>query len=489
MTEMPQPPSHPTEPPDRSWGRRLLRSSGAATASQVWRFGVTLATQVILRKILPPGTWGVWMWAVDVVFLLAAQLRDLGLPPLVVRDPRRPYGNFLALEGLWGGILAAGIALGAPFLARLSPADDPATVQTTVLVIQALCVFLLIEGLGRVALTYFEAELLIERALLPEVSRNLCFAVVAIALAWNGLGIWSLVIAHLSASALFTGLLWWRARAKPPRMTLNWVPGEMHRLLASSLPLMLMAFLLLSIEWADLQVLSLRFGEDTVGYYSAALALALMMPRVLELPIRRALYPAFVAVRDDARRFFETYRLATLLLMAVQVPFALFVFLNAETILVLYATPEYAVAAPWLQALCFYPIIQPFARCAEDVILTLHQEWLLIAASVVTLVSLAGFGWWLTADGDPQGMAWAKLLPLGALLITWAMYRVNPRAFRSLASELVVLYLIPLPFFALAWWLGAGDPWLRVGLSVIAGLLTAALYWRKWGRDFLEFFR
>lgn len=481
---MTEPPIDTPPSPAATLGRRLLRSTGAATVSQVWRFGVTLATQIFLRKVLPPEEWGLWNWSVDFLFLLLAQIRDLGLPPLVVRDERRPYGNFLAVEVVWGGLLALGIFFASPLLALLGPGPEPG--PQTVAVLRGLCLFLILEGLARVPLTYFEAELLIERALVPEIARNLCFSGLAIALALQGFGVWSLVIAHVTASGLFAALLWWRAI---PGMKLHWVPGETTKLLRTGLPLMAMAFLLLSIEWADMQVIALRFSEDEVGFYGAVLWLALLMPRVLELPVRRALYPAFVAVRHDARRFFETYRLATLLLMAVQVPYALVLLLNAETLLVLFATPEYAVAAPWLRALCLFPLIQPFARCAEDVILTLHQERLLIVASIVTLISLAGFGWWFTSGGDPMGMAWAKLLPLGVVLITWAMYRINPPGFRTLTRELALLYLIPMPLFALAWWVGAENDWLRLGLSLLAGLVTAGIYWRKWGEDFLRFFR
>lgn len=471
----------PSEPP-ASFGSRLLRSTGAATLSQVWRFGVTLATHVVLRKLLAPEAWGLWHWALDLVFLLLAQVRDLGLPPLVVRDERRPYGNFLAVEAVWGGVLALGIVFAGPLLALVSPDPGPQAVA----VIRALCLFLILEGLGRVPLTYFEAELLIDRALLPEIARNFCFAALSITLALGGFGIWSLVIAHVTASGLFTGLLWWRAL---PGMELHWVPGETTRLLRVGLPLMVMAFLLLSIDWADVQVISLRFSEEVVGFYGAALWFALLIPKVLELPVRRALYPGFVAVRHDARRFFETYRLATLLLMAVQVPYALFVFLNADTVLRLYATAEYTEAASWLRVLCFLPLVQPFARCAEDVILTRHEERLLIAASAVSLISLVGFGWWFTSGGAPIGMAWAKLLPLGVIPITWAMYRIDPPAFRSLTREVVLLYLIPVPLFALAWWAGAENDWVRLGVSALAGLITAAIYWRQWGRDFVGFFR
>ena len=461
---------------------RLLRSSRAATISQVWRFGVTFGTYVVLRRLLPQSDWGIWDWAQGFFFLLLAQVRDLGLPAHVVRDRSRPYGNFLAVELGWGALLALGIAFAGPLVSLAYAAPGPIVVG----VVRALCLFLILEGLAKVPLIYFEAELLIERALLPEVVRNLCFAGLSIALALHGFGVWSLVIAHVCATGVFAGLLWSRAL---PGMSLHWVRGGTWRLVRSSLPLMVMAFLLLALDWLDVQVLSVRFTDSAlIGRYGGVLFLALLMPRVLELPIRRALYPAFVAVRDEAARFFETYRLATILLMAVQVPFALLLFLNARTILTLLWGAEYAQAAPLLRILCFIPLVQPFARCAEDVILARHEERLLIGASLLSLVSLVGLGLWLTGPLGPEGMAWAKLLPLGAVPITWAVYRIDPAAFRRLAGELALLYALPLPLFALAAWASTGHPYLRLGLTLAAGLATGGIYLWRWGRGFLRFF-
>lgn len=467
--------------PAASLGKRLLRSTGAATFSQVWRFAVTLATHAIVRKLVVPEDWGLWHWAEGFLFLLLVQVRDLGLPAHVVRDRSRPYGNFLAVELGWGALLAAVIFFAGPLLALAYADPGP----TTVAVVRALCLFLFLEGLGKVPLIYFEAELLIERALAPEIVRNLVFAALSILLALRGHGVWSLVIAHVTASGVFAALLWLRAM---PDIPLHWVRGGTWRLVRVSLPLMVMALLLLAIDWLDVQVLSLRFSGEVIGTYGLALFFALLMPRVLELPVRRALYPAFVAVRDDARRFFETYRLATILLMAIQVPFALFLFVNAELLLVLYGTAEYAAAAPWLQVLCFIPLVQPFARCAEDVILARHEERLLIAASLLTLGSLVGFGLWFTGFAGPAGMAWAKLLPLGAALVTWAVWRVDPPGFRRLAGELALLYALPLPLFVAAWYVGAENPWFRLALSLAAGVATAGLYAWRWHEAFRRFF-
>jgi PST family polysaccharide transporter len=463
-------------------GGRLLRSSSAATFSQVWRTGVTLVTLMALRRLVEPESWGLWHWAAEFLFILLSQVRDLGLPAHMVRDKDRPYGNFLALEAGWGAGLCLVVCAASPLLVLAS--SEPTA--DAVPLLRALTLFLFFEGLAKVPLTYFEAEIQVDQALFAELMRNVCFAATSISLAIAEYGVWSLLIAHVAAAGVYAALLWWRAWGQMPR---TWIRGATWPLVRSSLPLMLMALVLLAVEWVDYQIVTARFSHAVVGLYGGALSLAMLVPRVLEMPLRRALYPTFVAVKDSATRFFETYRLATVLLLSIQVPFSLLLYCNAETVLVLVWSAPYAEAAGFLRILCWVPLIQPFVRCAEDVLLTRHEERILIAASVINLAMLIVLGVRLTWVLGPIGMAWAKLLPLGSIVTTWAVYRVDPRAFRRLVANLTVVYGVPAVLFVLASLAAGPGTYLRLGLSLVAAAASFLVSAARFGPAFLEFFR
>ncbi len=463
-------------------GGRLLRSSGAATFSQVWRFGVMFLTQAILRRLVTPDDWGFWHWAVDFLFVILGQTRDLGLPAHVVRDPQKPYGAFLAVELGWGAVTAGLIFLAAPLLVRLAPESSLQGVP----LLQALVLFYFFEGLGKVPLTFFEAEIRVDRALRAEIVRNLVYVVISLWMAADGYGVWSLLVAHVASTAVFAAMLWYRAFREMP---LAWVRGGTWKLLRSSLPLMLMATVLLAVDVADFQIMGLRYSDEIVGLYGGAFILATMVMRVLEWPLRRALYPTFVAVRDDPRRFSETYRLATILLMAIHVPVAGLLFTNAATVLRLVWGPEYLAAAGFLQLLCLVPLVQPFARCAEDLLLPRHEEHLLTASAVVNLIALVGFGAWLTGVLGPVGMAWAKLLPLGSIVVTWAVWRVDPRGFRRLCVDLLALYGVAAVLFGAARLATGDDMYVRLGLSVVAAAASFLVYVWRYRKAFQDFFR
>lgn len=463
--------------------KALLSSGSAATFSQVWRMGVVFATHIILRRLVDPGDWGVWHWS-EPIFLLLGQIRDLGMPGHLVRMKNpRPWGNFLFFEGIGGLLAGIGIYFAAPWMAGGLPEADAVEVTA---VIRFLVLFLVFEGLAKVPLTFFEAELMIGRSVMPEVLRNLTYAVVSITLAMQGHGVASFVVAHVLGALVFAVGLWYQAYGL---MELPWQRGVNGELLRRGVPLLVMSIFVLMTGKVDPLVLGVHVSTEAVGRYGMALFLAFLLASAVALPVSRALYPALTRFLDDRPRFFEAYSLATIFLLALEVTFALGLFFNAETILVLFGGEPYRQAAPLLQILCFAPLCQPFSRCAGDVLLNLHQDSLLIAASVLSLLSLVGMGYLLTGHFGPAGMAWVNLLPLGTLLTSWAMYRVDPKAFRHLSWQLLQVYLMPLPLFLGMHWLMPEPSLARLAAFLLTAAVTLGLYAWRFRRPFEAFFR
>ncbi len=461
--------------------KNLLHSASAATFSQVWRMVVVFATHMVLRRLIEPGPWGIWHWS-EPLFLLLGQVRDLGLPGHMVRMEKPPWGNFLRFELLWGLVCAVTIFFAAPWITWIFKESGPEVEA----VVSALALFLFFEGLAKVPLTFFEAELLIGRSVVPEMLRNATYAVVSIGLALGGHGVWSFVVAHIAGALVFAATLW--LAAWKHEIPLRLETGIDLELVRKGLPLALMSVLVLLTGRIDPIVLGLRFSPEEVGQYGLALFLAFLVAIAVALPVSRALYPALKKLEHDPAGSFEAYRLATVLVLLIETLFALFLFTNAETVLVLFGGEPYREAAPLLRILCFAPLCQPFARCAGDVLLIRHQDRLLIHASLLSLGSLVGLGYFLTGILGPEGMAIVNLLPLGTLLTTWAIFRVDPSGFRHLCVDLLWVYLAPLPFF-LAVLSGDLTPAARFGASLAACAAATALYAWRFNRPFLTFFR
>ena len=86
-------------------------------------------------------------------------------------------------------------------------------------------------------------------------------------------------------------------------------------------------------------------------------------------------------------------------------------------------------------------------------------------------------------------MAWANFLPLGGLVMGWAIYRIAPGPFRQLVGDIALLYLTPVVPFALAWWLAGDQLWVRFAVSLVALAAVFGVYIWRFGEAFRRFFR
>jgi O-antigen/teichoic acid export membrane protein len=465
----------------RSTSQGLLRSTGAAAVLQLWRMALVFGTNLVLRRWVDIDSWGLWAWS-EALFLVLASVRDFGMSSHVVRLRPPPFRNFLLQQLVWGCALGALIALAAPLLAAVNADPDPRLVP----MLRALAVYLFLEGLATVPLVYFESELAIERTVVPEMARSILYAGVAIALAWWGAGVWSFVAAQLIAAAAFAALLWWRAWGRIP---LPRLPLRTLDLVRGALPVGGVWLLGLAVMQLDSLVLGWRFSKETVAAYAFAYATAFLPWRILQAPMGRALYPALVAYRDEPAKAAEAYRLATLVLLAIEVPAALFLSFNAELILRLLGGDQWGDAAPFLRLLAFAPIIDPVGRFAGELLIAFHKERLRAVSLVATFTSMFGGALLLIPWLGPMGMAVANFLPFGWLVAAWAVYQVVGRPLWRLVGDATLVYLVPLPLFLAAVWLSGDAPWLRAALCALAGALALLFQWRRLGAGFTTFFR
>ena len=458
-----------------------MRSSGAATLAQFVRVAAILLTHLALRRLIPPADWGLRDWT-EALFLLLATVRDLGMPSHVVRLRPIPLGNLLRVQLGWGGALGLAILAGAPFLATTfrTPRPDVA------LVLQAMVVYLLLEGLASVPLTHFEAGLRIGRSVVPELARTLSYCTGALAFALAGWGVWSFVLAMIGSQALYAALLWWRAR---PTMELRYERGRTLTMLASSIPLGSIWLLAFAVTYADALILGSRFPDAVVGGYMFAYVWAFFASRVLQQPIGRALYPALVQFGDQPAQQFLAYRLATKVLLAIEVPAALFLFLNADLVVQILGGVRYADQADLLRLLAFAPLIDPLGRFGGELLVARNRDRDRILSLVLHLTALVAGGLYLAHRFGPVGMAWANFLALGAPVLIWSLARIDRPGLGRLLVDLVEVYGAPLPLFALAWWASGDEAWLRFALSALAALASLAWFWWRFGGRFLEFFR
>jgi lipopolysaccharide exporter len=461
--------------------RRFLHSTAAAYGSQLARIGIRAAGDLVLARLLLPDDFGLFALAYGVV-IIAALVRDLGLPYQLVRDERRPYGSALVWIAGAGAAISAVLALAAPAFAFLGP-GVPA-------VLRVYAVWVLLDGLAVVPRVYFEAELAVGRLVAPEIARGTAMAAVSIALALAGWGVWSLVAGQLAGAAVFAALLWRRAWGRVP---LDFDFAAVPRLIGRSLYLFFIALAALPVPYFARFILGTTLGPGRgtywVGQYGQARDWGFRLQELVQPALARVLYPALIAYRGERRRFFAAYRIGTVSILALETLAAYFLFFNAEVVLLrILIGRQWAAAVPLLRILCFVPLTDPFSRLGGEVLKAEGEDrgWLAIVA--LNLFSLIGFGVLLTWRLGPPGIAWANYLLLGNLAMAWRVHRICGGEFWRLLRDLLFVYALPLPLFLGVAWACPPATWLRFGASLAAAAAAGAIYALRFHRPFRAFF-
>jgi O-antigen/teichoic acid export membrane protein len=453
--------------------QRVLRSTMASYAIQLARLGISFGAKLALARLILPEGHGVYELALRIV-TLAAALRDLGLPYHLVRDSRRPYGTVLAFVTALGSLITLLLIGVAPVFGRFN-SEVPA-------VLRVFAVWVLLDGLAVVPKAFFERELTIGHLMAPEIWRGVIIAAVSVGLAWLGWGYWSFIAGDLAGAALLAGYSWFKAWGKVPlKVELHLVPDLVRR----SFLLFLIWMALQLVTYIDIYIIGWFRDANTVGLYARTYGVAFLVATIV---YPRAFFPTLVEYLADRFRFVEFFRLSTIQLLGCQVVASYFLFFNAEkTILILFGE-TWLAAAPILRVLSFIPFFDQFTMLGGEMLKAEHRDrsWLWI--ELLNLASLVGFGIWFTQLWGAPGMAAANYLLIGNLVMAWEVARVFGPRFRKLLADLAQLYLIPLPFFALAAWLAPAGSWPRFAASLAAAALAAGLLAARYWQPFRAFF-
>lgn len=469
----------------------LIQSAGAATASTVWRMIVMFGTAMVLKRFILPEEYALWTWA-EPTFALIALVRDLGVPGHMVRDRKRPWGNYFGIQVGWGFVLSVLVAISAPVLALLFEGRN----ADTLLAIHLLCLFLFVQGLGSVPLTYFEATQKIVRTIPAELARNTVFALLAVFLAFHGFGVWSILYAHVAGASVYTGLLWLALRrdTRPGQLEpfeLRYERGATVPLVLASLPLMVLSLFELGVLNLEPLLLASQVPAEALGLAGHALMLLFLISRQMADAAGRAVYPALVRHRNDTETAFEIFRIATVFLLTFMVAAAFGLHLNARlaSLVMALGRSEWGGAAEYLAIAAFVPFLRPLTMFGREFLLVEYRDRLLIGYTLGNLLSLGSLGLWLTGRYGAIGMAWAGYFPLGTLLLAWGLHRLSPSSFWRLIRQIVELYALGALCFAPVFLVSVETPVRRLVVSLVAAavMVAVSLYRHRAGyRAFLS---
>ncbi|HYC61487.1 MAG TPA: lipopolysaccharide biosynthesis protein [Thermoanaerobaculia bacterium] len=342
---------------------------GRLTArAAVWAFVSTAGTKIItlvglalLARILAPREFGLLAFAMT--YIAAAEaIGDLGSGVALVYwpDRRDDASQVTFLINAIGGLFWCGLTLIlAPFVANFfqSPAGTP--------IVRLLAVSFILKFLGNTHDALAQKDLAFRKRLIPDLGLALFKAGVAIVLAYQGFGAYSLAWGHIAGTGARTLLLWiaipWRPKFR--------VPWDLVK------PMLRYGRGIISVNalgvighHADMAIVGRFLGVTALGLYQMASKVPEATIIVVLWVTSKILFPAFAKLQASGASMHRPYILATKYVAAVTMPAATGLAVLATPAILVAFGPAWRPAAPILAALAINAALRGIGTQGGDLL-------------------------------------------------------------------------------------------------------------------------
>jgi PST family polysaccharide transporter len=372
-------------------------------------FIIRLVSTFLLARLLSPADFGLVAMVISVT-AIAEQFSDFGLSTATIqcRDlSHRQVSNLFWINVGAGCLLSLLICALAPGIAKFY--RNPGLVPMT-LAISTTFFWggLTVQHQALLSRQLKQADLAIIR-----LSASFLSLVVAIVLAINHFGVWSLVWREVTRAFFVAAGMWLFCR---------WIPGWPRRnvkiggFLRYGSHITLSQLAIASLSQLDRFVIGRFFGASPLGLYRQAQQLIMAPIDHLNAPVYSVSSPSLSILQPDPERYRRYYQRLALVIALATMPLGLFIAIFAQEITHVLLGPKWIDATIFLQIFGLVAFLKPSLDTSAVVMLTYGLSRRLFMLSVIygflsAAFILAGFCW------GAVGVALSNVVAIGVLML------------------------------------------------------------------------
>lgn len=355
-----------------------------------WRFAercgaqlVTFVVSIVLARILDPKDYGTI--ALVTVFTTILQVFvDSGLGTALIQKKDADdldfssvfYFNFIVCM-----VLYAGMFMAAPYIAVFYK-------DTTLTpVIRVISLTIVISGVKGIQQAYVSKNMLFKRFFFSTIGGTIFSAVLGIAMAYMGFGVWALVVQQLSNTAIDTLILWLTVRWRPKKMfsfeRLKGLFSFGWKLLVSSL---------LDTAYNNLRnlIIGKLYSSSDLAFYNQGDKFPKVIVTNINTSIDSVLLPTMSVEQDNPERIKQMTRRAIKTSTYVMAPLMMGLAFCAEPVVRLILTDKWIPCIPFLRIFCITYMFWPVHTANLNAINAMgRSDWFLKLEIIKKIMGLA----------------------------------------------------------------------------------------------------
>jgi O-antigen/teichoic acid export membrane protein len=374
-----------------SLSRKVVIGSSWAAMSNLARQLLSLGCVAILARLLGPSAYGLMGLAALILAFLAG-FRDLGTATAIVQRPQVSGRLLSSLFWLNGGL---GLLLSVAGYLAADPTADFFKEPKLALILRVVSFSFFVSAIGAVPNSVLARNMAFNKIAIVDFTASLAGYAVAIACAWRGLGVWSLVAANMVTAAWTTTLSFIYCRWLP---TVEFDLSEVRSVARFSLNLTGFGVVNYFARNADNVVVGRYLGSQSLGYYQMAYNLFLLPLQNVTSVLAQVLNPAFSKIQTENERFKTAYVRACLFIALVTFPLTIGLAVVADPFVRAVLGSKWIPVIPLLQVLAPVGLFQSIQGTTGQIFVAKGRtdwmfRWGLYSSAVFVTAFLIGVRW------------------------------------------------------------------------------------------------
>lgn len=432
--------------------------------------GASTIFMLFLARMLAPEAFGLVAMAA-VVFELANAFINSGLGAALIRSKEVSgadlntvfYTNLVLSFAAYGAIFA-----GAPYIAAFySQPELTALVQVMGLVV-------IINATKIVQSAVLSRAMNFKTQMKANTLATVVSGILAVIAAYQGLGVWSLVVQMLSQVAVSAAILWMGGNWWP---TWQFSTESFTRLFAFGRNLLAEGLLQVAFQNSYILVIGRFFSAELTGLYFIAKKISNLISQQLTQAVQQATFPALSTLQDNNSALLYKYRQIMQLMMFLIAPIMALLAALAPVFFELIFDENWSAAVPYLQLLCVVGAIYPLHALNMNLLnvvgrsdLVLKVGFIKKAVNLALLFSAIPFG--------VLGIVISQVIATFIALIpnTYFSARLLGYSLSDQVKDVVKPLMAAVIAAAVAWWATHAEISLPFVLILLGGVLGLLVY-------------
>ena len=362
---------------------KTVKGVGWSAIENVTRVGVTFVVSIILARLLSPEEYGL-IGILTIVIAIFNAIVDSGFTNALIRKQD-------ATDTDYSTVFYTNLALSVVLAAVLFFCAKPISVfferPQLVLLTQVMSSVVVINALSLVQRVRTTKAIDFKTQTKVAIISSIGSAVIGIAMAYMGYGVWALVGQQIS-NQLLTTLLFWFYNKWMPKLVFSWVSFKEMWAFGSKL----LVSVLLDTAWKEIYqiVIGKCYSPATLGLYTRAKQFSDLCSSNLTSVVHRVSYPVLSSIQDNRDRLRSAYQRIIKTTMLPTFVLMLGVAACAESMIYVLIGEQWLECVSMLQIICTYGMLYPLHALNLNILQVQGRSDLFLRLEIIKKIIAVG---------------------------------------------------------------------------------------------------